>query len=205
MACGVGYGSLHLAAIGKSVVGADIDVSAISYAQQHYHVSDNLSFIQADAMRIGFAASQFDVVCSFETIEHMRDPNAFLGEVKRVLTPGGVFIVSTPRVTRSDSSPVNPYHFREWNASDFEQLISSHFNHVEIFGQFRMETGASNWLKRLDVLKLRKWLLPLWVIRRAAHFSGVRATPDLHLEDIFIRSGDLGSASEIVAVASDEN
>ena len=68
-----------------------------------------------------------------------------------------------------------------------------------------METSVSRWLKRLDVLKLRKWLLPLWVIRRAAHASGVRATPDLHLEDICIRSGDLGKASEIVAVASDEN
>lgn len=201
----MGYGSLHLAAIGKSVVGADIDMSAISYAQQHYRARDNLSFIQADAMRTGFAESQFDVICSFETIEHMRDPNAFLVEIKRVLTPGGVFIVSTPRVTRSDSRPDNPYHFQEWNALDFQRLISGYFKSVEIFGQFRMETSVSRWLKRLDVLKLRKWLLPLWVIRRAAHASGVRATPDLHLEDICIRSGDLGKASEIVAVASDEN
>ena len=205
MACGVGYGSFHLAKVCRHVVGADIDWAAVDYARRQYGGRENLSFVQANAMRTGLAESQFDAVCSFETIEHVRDAGMFLSEIKRVLKPDGVFIVSTPRVARSDSRPANPFHYHEWSPVDFKRLLRGSFRNVEIFGQFRRETGAARWLKRLDVLRLRTWLVPLWLTRQAAQAAGVRAMADLHMEDIFIRRGELRRASEIVAVASDEN
>ena len=116
-----------------------------------------------------------------------------------------MFIVSTPRVPRSGTRPANPHHYREWSPSDFQHLLRGYFKNVEIFGQSRRETTVARWLKRLDVMRLRVWLFPLWMTRRAAQLSGVRAMPDLHLEDVLISRGDLHRASEIVAVASDEN
>jgi len=205
IACGVGYGSLHLSEVCKKVVGADIDWAAADYARRQYGSRENLAFTQVDAVRTGFADSEFDAVCSFETIEHIRDANMFLSEIKRVLKPRGVLIVSTPRVECSDSHPANPYHHQEWSPADFERLLRGSFRNVEVFGQFRHETGVARWLKRLDVLGLRKWVIPLWLTRRAAQAAGVRAMADLHMEDVFIRCGDLRRASEIVAVASDEN
>ncbi|HJO32887.1 MAG: class I SAM-dependent methyltransferase [Anaerolineales bacterium] len=205
IACGVGYGSLHLAEACKQVVGADIDWAAVDYARQQYAGRENLAFVQADAMRTGLAESQFDAVCSFETIEHVGDAGMFLSEIKRVLKPEGVLIVSTPRVERSDSRPANPYHHQEWSLADFKRLLRGSFRNVEVFGQFRRDTGASRWLKRLDVLGLRKRVIPLWLARQAAQAAGARAMADLHMEDIFIRRGDLRRASEIVAVASDGN
>ncbi len=84
-------------------------------------------------------------------------------------------------------------------------MLRGSFRNVEVFGQFRRETGAARWLKRLDVLGLRKWVIPLWLARQAARAAGGRTMADLHMEDIFIRRGELRRASEIVAVASDEN
>jgi ubiquinone/menaquinone biosynthesis C-methylase UbiE len=205
LACGVGYGSLHLAEVGMQVVGADVDTKAIEYAKQQYSGPDNLTFVQADAMRIGLADSQFDVVCSFETIEHVPKADVFLSEVKRLLRPEGMFIVSTPRVPRSDSRPDNPHHYQEWSLNDFNRLLCGRFNYVDIFGQFRRETSAARWLKRLDVLRLRTWLFPHWMTSWTAEASGVRAMADLQMEDVLIKRGDMRHASEIVAVASDEN
>lgn len=45
-----------------------------------------------------FRAGSFDVVVSLETIEHLLDPDALLLEVRRVLSPGGLLILSTPRL-----------------------------------------------------------------------------------------------------------
>ena len=205
IACGVGYGSLYLAEFSMKMIGADIDGEAIRYAKQHYCGPDNLNFVQADGIHAAFADCQFDVLCSFETIEHVPDAYLFLREVKRLLSPDGVFIVSTPVVPRSVLRPSNPYHYQEWKPADFNRLLCDYFDHVELFGQFRRETSVAHWVKRLDILKLRARLLPFWVTRGAAQLLGVRAMADLEMEDVFIARGDLRRASEIVAVASDEN
>lgn len=203
LACGVGYGSCYLADGGMHVVGADIDVAAVRYAKDHYSGPENLAFIQTDAMCTALADSYFHVVCSFETIEHVQDVNLYLSEVKRVLMPDGVFIVSTPQVRHSDSRPNNPFHHREWSSADFIVMLRGYFNNVEIFGQSRRETRTARWIKRLDVLNLRTRLFPIWLTRRLAGVAGVRTMADLHLEDVVISRGHLPHASEIVAVAKD--
>lgn len=202
LGCGAGYGTRYLAAVADHVVGIDISHAAVAYASARYGDLDNIRFVQGDAARLGVRPARFDVVCSFETIEHVPDVNAYLREVTRVLAPGGVFVVSTPCARRSTSRSDNPFHAQEWSASDFEQLLSRHFDRVRVFGQSRIETRLSRWLKRLDMLGLRKWLLPLGLARLLARLSGGRAMADLRLNDVLIEQGDLECASEIVAVAS---
>lgn len=205
VACGAGYGASYLAESGIHVIGADIDRQALSYAKKHYCGPKNLTFIQADGMRAAFADCQFDAICSFETIEHLADVHLFLREVKRMLIPGGIFIISTPRVLHSNLHPTNPYHYREWSPADFKGLLCSYFKSVELFGQYHRVTRTTRLLKRLDIFSLRKWLFPLWLTRWAAHVLGVRTMADLELEDVLIRRGDLHRANEIVAIACDEN
>ena len=201
VACGVGYGAHHLASSAHYVLGMDIDNDAIAYAQMRYSRPQGLQFVRGDVTQTGLADSQFDVVCSFETIEHLNDVDAFLMEMKRVLVSDGVFIVSTPCVVRSTSNPKNPFHVQEWSPEDFEHLLSMYFKNVELFGQFRRQTIMSAILKRLDVFNLRARLLPTRLTENVAHFAGVRATPELQLDDLQIRPGTLRDASEIVAVA----
>jgi len=41
-------------------------------------------------------SSKFDVVTAFDIIEHVRDPRGFLDQIREMLAPGGVIVISTP-------------------------------------------------------------------------------------------------------------
>src|SRR5262245_31216724 len=71
VACGEGYGSALLARSAAQVTGADIAPAAISHARGRYAGQPNLAFCEADCAALPFADGSFDVVVSFETIEHI--------------------------------------------------------------------------------------------------------------------------------------
>jgi 2-polyprenyl-3-methyl-5-hydroxy-6-metoxy-1,4-benzoquinol methylase len=137
--CGAGYGADYLAALGaKSVLAVDISPDAIAYARDHYR-QDNLEYRVASLSAAGTISGKFDVIVSFEVIEHLPDPDLFLAEVSRLLADGGTFIVSTPdRVAyRQDDAP-NPFHAREFDLAEFTQLLGRHFRRVQMFAQHHL-------------------------------------------------------------------
>ena len=76
LACGAGYGSSYLYQKGaKIVVGGDYSSLAIEHAKAHYAQQDGLFFIRFDATQLPFKDEVFDVIASFETIEHLRAYN----------------------------------------------------------------------------------------------------------------------------------
>ncbi len=194
--CGVGYGSAYLAEVAASVVGVDVSADAIAYARARY-AGPRTSFEVMDVTALELADDSFDVVCSFETLEHVRDPGAAVREAARVLRGDGAYVVSTPRVERTCSSPENPFHEREYAPDDFAALLHERFETVELYGQRRLETRRHRLLRRLDVLGLRRRSA---LLRRAAAVTGSPPTTDLALDDIVIQPGALDGASELVAV-----
>ncbi len=195
--CGVGYGTAYLAEEASRVVGVDVDPGAIAYALERY-ARPNVRFVQADLAGSSFRDESFDVVCSFETIEHLRDPEAFLSQMARVLRPEGVLVVSTPRVAKTTTSPENPFHTMELSQSDFEALLRRFFGAVELYGQHRIQTRRHRFLQHADVLGLRK-RLPL--MRRASRLvAGTSAMEDVTAEEIAISSEDIEHARELIAV-----
>lgn len=152
VACGVGYGAHYLARGALQVVGVDIDPEAITYARRRYGDLSNLSFIEGDATALKLRDHSFDVVCSFETIEHLADVQAYLREVQRVLVPKGLYIVSTPVVPHSTRTPSNPHHYQEWSPEDFRAVLLHYFSHIELFSQTRRETAVAVWLRNWTFL-----------------------------------------------------
>jgi SAM-dependent methyltransferase len=197
-ACGVGYGSAELARVATGVVGVDVDAETVDYARERY-ADDNVRFETMDVAALQFEAGSFDVVVSFETIEHVADGDAFLGEVVRVLRPSGRFIVSTPNAPRTTTSPDNPFHRIEYSRSDFEDVLSARFENVELFGQRRLQTRRHRALQRIDVLGLRRRLA---FVRRGAALVGTAATVDVTLDGIVISREGLDRATELVAVCT---
>jgi 2-polyprenyl-3-methyl-5-hydroxy-6-metoxy-1,4-benzoquinol methylase len=92
IACGKGYGSYFLSTFAKKVIGINVSQETINYASSKY-VRDNLEFRTGLASNIPIENAIFDVIISFETIEHIieADQLVFLTEVKRLLKPSGFF------------------------------------------------------------------------------------------------------------------
>ena len=95
IACGEGYGSALLAQSAKSVVGVDVDPNAVAHAASKYG-GGNARFLHGECVAIPAGEASVDVVVSFETIEHISEHEVFLSEIRRVLRPGGLVIISTP-------------------------------------------------------------------------------------------------------------
>ena len=101
-ACGEGYGSAMLAPAAASVLGVDIDEPAVAHARQRYAQHANLRFEQGDCTALACGDAQFDLIVSFETLEHVAAQQALIAGFASALAPGGLLIVSSPdkRISR---------------------------------------------------------------------------------------------------------
>lgn len=140
VACGTGYGSEVLGRGGATrVVGVDISPETIAYGATHY-ASRRVGFLVGDATSLAFKRAAFDVVVSFETLEHLPGVGEFLDEVGRVLAPRGVFVCSTPNrpITTNSNDPgavSTPFHVREFTAGEFLRLLRGRGFEVALYGQ----------------------------------------------------------------------
>jgi ubiquinone/menaquinone biosynthesis C-methylase UbiE len=134
--CGTGYGAAELARRASAAFGIDVAADPLAYARSHYPATH---FTQASAASLPFRDASFDIVTAFEVIEHLRDSRALLAEARRVLTPDGVFLVSTPNKTyyaeaRAKDGP-NPFHTHEFEFEEFQAALADVFPHVTMFLQ----------------------------------------------------------------------
>jgi 2-polyprenyl-3-methyl-5-hydroxy-6-metoxy-1,4-benzoquinol methylase len=122
LACGVGYGSAHLAEHQvTSVVGVDLDPAAISYATTRY-ARDNVRYVNASGDE--FRDSEgFDTIVSLETLEHLREPERLFEHLVGMLKSDGVLIASVPTTPSVD---VNPYHLHDFTARSFRAMGARH-------------------------------------------------------------------------------
>lgn len=183
IACGEGYGAAALAKAGAvSVTGVDIASDVCEHARRKY----GLDARAGDAESIPLPDRSIDMVVSFETIEHLNNPAAFLGECARVLGPEGTLIVSTPnRPVYSAGGGQNPFHRLEFDESEFVDLLRSRFRTVRLYTQFpqwaawwssrSLAAERSPWLRIKGFWRLSSWFCP--AIR--AHVNpAIRASAD---------------------------
>ena len=143
LASGEGYGAALLAKHAARVVGVEIDPEAVHHASSQY-TQNGLSFVVGSITHIPLQMDHaFDVITCFEAFEHIARQDLLLSEVKRLLKPGGLFIVSTPnKLVYTDlSGEVNPFHVREFYRDEYEKILQDNFVHVRLFGQQVLSTS----------------------------------------------------------------
>ncbi|OFI34589.1 class I SAM-dependent methyltransferase [Alteromonas lipolytica] len=128
-ACGLGYGSylMSLNEQVKQVTAVDICAESVSYANQVYgHEKLGYQTLDIDEYaQTSFAP--FDLITSFETIEHVVDYHSFFKLCLKSLKPDGRVIASVPYmwVDETGKDP-NPYHFHEFDWRKFADLFAQY-------------------------------------------------------------------------------
>lgn len=136
LGCGTGYGSAELNRQAAAVTGLDVSADAVAFAREKF-VAPGLEFVEGSATQVTLADNNYDLIVAFEVIEHLKDWRKLLEEAKRLLAPGGQFVVSTPnklyyQSTRAVSGP-NPYHEHEFTFDEFREALAEFFPHTTLF------------------------------------------------------------------------
>ena len=129
-ACGTGYGAALLAAVAARVVGIDCSPEPVEYASRTYR-RPNLSFQKAFVELTPFPDCSFDVVVSFETVEHTLSPRSHMMEVIRLLTPDrGLAILSIP-----NGWGYTDHHFFDFTFALLRDLTQQFFLETKFYYQ----------------------------------------------------------------------
>jgi O-antigen biosynthesis protein len=184
VASGEGYGSAILAGVARSVIGVDIDEISVAHARGAYR-SEGLLFLQGSAIALPVQDSSIDVVVSFETLEHIREHERFAVEVKRVLRPGGTFIVSTPdrAIYSARGEHFNKYHVLELTEPEFGSFLRLHFIHAivlhqrAVFGSIIASPAGPDW--RSFERRIPEYIEASGGLTRAPYLIGVASDAEL--------------------------
>jgi SAM-dependent methyltransferase len=144
-ACGVGYGSHYLASNSKwDVKAIDRSDEALTIAKKKFTLP-NISFLKDDCHTLEVASTfaPYDVIVSFETLEHLPKPALFLKNCFANLKNAGKLIISTPNQIVSSPTELNwEFHEKEYTAFELYDLLSQEgFSNIEIYGQQITSTG----------------------------------------------------------------
>ena len=153
--CGTGYGVKICSETAKFVVGLDYDLSAVEYCNDNF-ATDNNSFLNSNALILSIGTDVFDIAIAFQVIEHISDSLKFINELKRVVKPSGLIIISTPNVADSIKGKYgNPFHINEMGYHDLDNLLRKSFEFFEIFGHtYKSQGTLMKMLRKLPLFKI---------------------------------------------------
>ncbi len=137
--CGDGYGCAFLAEKARFVQGVDYESEVVLAAQNKYK-ANNLRYSAMDALKLEFRDQEFDIVCSFQVIEHIPEELilAYLNELRRVLKDNGTLYLSTLNLDKVMKSPKtykkNLAHCKEFRLEELQETLLRVFKKVTIYG-----------------------------------------------------------------------
>lgn len=130
VACGSGYGMSLLSSVAKNVEGIDIDKKTIEWAKINNHFYSSVRFKISNVEKDKIDGS-FDCAVSFETIEHLNNPEFLLNNIKNSLNGYGTLVFSVPI-----NEPYNKFHKKSYTWQSIENLIKNFFSpHVKWYSQ----------------------------------------------------------------------
>jgi 2-polyprenyl-3-methyl-5-hydroxy-6-metoxy-1,4-benzoquinol methylase len=138
LGCNNGYGTVMLGLGCSRIVGLDVSSRAIEAARLRFG-SSGVEFRLFNGQEIPFRDASFEMVVSFQVIEHIVDTASYITEISRVLRPDGIALFTTPNAAiRLDPGmrPWNPFHVREYVAEDLAKVLHTNFGDVSVRGLF---------------------------------------------------------------------
>jgi SAM-dependent methyltransferase len=125
---------------------------------------DTVSYVRADIAGLPLRARSFDLIVSFQVIEHLVDPSDYLQAIGGLLKPEGTALITTPNLLTSDRE--NPFHVHEYEATELEGVLQRHFADAQMRGIGASPTVAAYLEARLERIRRIVRLDPLGLRRR---------------------------------------
>lgn len=172
------------------IVAADVEHALLAERKREF---PGVRWAVAGAHPLPFRDEVFDAVFAGELIEHLVDPRCGLAEFNRVLSPGGLLVLTTPNrlrlanVVDGSERPYSPDHLSEVSYDEAQGLLADAGFEVEHASGLHLELML-NWFSsqpKLDRLQRRwnrRWAVPLM---RALLAAGALA-PRYSLDLIFV-------------------
>jgi len=193
---GDGYGSNFMKTYAKSVTAVDSLEKNVNLASNKYK-KPGLEFIEMDGASLDFTDETFDVVISFQVIEHIQENRLekYLEGIKRVLKRNGTAFISTLNLTENkkpqQSYTQNPFHIKEFTFEEFYLLIRKVFSTSEIQGLFY--GGRLRFYERLKKIGIFRFLpRPINIVDRFYD--------NITVNDFVWRKGDLDRCIDFMAI-----
>ncbi|MBI3663826.1 MAG: class I SAM-dependent methyltransferase [Acidobacteria bacterium] len=176
LGCAQGNVALLLAEAGMESWAVDLRCEFLEYAGRK-HERGKFRRCAANAEALPFADDAFELVVWGEMIEHVAYPEKVLGEIRRVLRPGGHLVLSTPNGRRLHTGLPTFGQVADRAALVTKQFKPDSDGHLFLFAQGELEAllGASGfrlrvhryygtpWLTgRLGFRHWMRWMPPRW-------------------------------------------
>jgi ubiquinone/menaquinone biosynthesis C-methylase UbiE len=149
--CGDGVMMYKILRVGGTVLGVDLSLAGlrIARAEIERRKGEIPALARASTSALPLADRSVDFVTSIEVIEHLTDVDSHLAEVRRVLTPGGLLVVTTPHRLPSGALQ-DPFHVVEYDHAGLTAVLRRHFASVEVRGMYpplldRLYYHATGW------------------------------------------------------------
>lgn len=141
----IGYGSgillPSLARIGNRVTGLDIDSDPKRSEENLKKIGVNVRLTKGDIRNTEYPDESFDLIIAISVLEHIKDIEAVVKEVCRLLKPGGEFLVGMPRVD-SFMERLFPLigepNIKSRHVSNYRQLLKAKCIHLELVKSCKM-------------------------------------------------------------------
>ena len=215
--CGLAFGTSYMANHASEITGMDYDAITIRANRKNYQSQRNIAFIEGRIPPLNFPDETFEVITSFQFIEHIHKRKEFIKEAHRVLKKGGVLLLSTPNSKMSLAR--NPFHVHEYTFKEMKNEVTSIFRDFDLVGlngnekvnKYYHENGK--WVHKIlkwDVLGLHKiipaklLMMPYNLVTnrmRSKLMQQVSETSDINTKDFFLEKKNLDASWDIYLIA----
>ena len=145
IACGAGIGLGILARHAKSVIGGDLDSKVLAYGLEHYK-DRNIRLMELDACKMELEDDSVDVAICFEATYYFPSLAVFMREVRRILRPGGLFVLSSVNSRWHGFNP-SPYSNQYHSAGEMREELEEAGFGGDFFACF--EDDPATWKRRV--------------------------------------------------------
>ncbi|QIE58309.1 class I SAM-dependent methyltransferase [Rasiella rasia] len=167
--CGEGYGLDIISRKSKSLTVIDKNKKVLKKIKRKYPNTSVLMQNITPSLKLN--DNSFDVIVSFQVLEHIKDADAFIKEIHRVLKPDGIAYITTPNSKKTIAR--NPWHYKEYNYAEINSLIKKSFVDYKVASIQGNKKTDEYYLKnkksvekilRLDIFKIQ-YLVPAALLK----------------------------------------